>query len=96
AMMLDVTGSMAGQKIKDLRAAASNAVDSFLTGQNAANPRVRVAIVPYANSVNAGPLAASTVFVETKASERKQAPGNDDPKYVSASTRPDSCATERK
>ncbi|TGQ78859.1 VWA domain-containing protein, partial [Mesorhizobium sp. M8A.F.Ca.ET.208.01.1.1] len=65
AMMLDVTGSMAGQKIKDLRAAASNAVDSFLTGQNAANPRVRVAIVPYANSVNAGPLAASTVFVET-------------------------------
>jgi Flp pilus assembly protein TadG len=96
AMMLDVTGSMAGQKIKDLRAAASNAVDSFLDGQNAANPRVRVAIVPYANSVNVGSLAASTVFVETKASERKQAPGNDDPKYVSASTRPDNCATERK
>ncbi|SFO43973.1 Flp pilus assembly protein TadG [Mesorhizobium sp. NFR06] len=96
AMMLDVTGSMAGQKIKDLRTAAGNAVDSFLTGQNASNPRVRVAIVPYANSVNAGSLAASTVFVETKASERKQAPGNDDPKYVSASTRPDNCATERK
>ena len=96
AMMLDVTGSMAGQKIKDLRTAASNAVNSFLSGQNAANPRVRVAIVPYANSVNVGSLAASTVFVETKASERKQAPGNDDPKYVSASTRPDNCATERK
>ncbi|MBZ9767737.1 MULTISPECIES: pilus assembly protein [unclassified Mesorhizobium] len=96
AMMLDVTGSMAGQKIKDLRTAASNAVNSFLTGQNAANPRVRVAIVPYANSVNAGSLAAGSVFVETKASERKQAPGNDDPQYVSASTRPDNCATERK
>ncbi|MBZ9820343.1 pilus assembly protein [Mesorhizobium sp. CA4] len=96
AMMLDVTGSMAGQKIKDLRTAAGNAVNSFLTGQNAANPRVRVAIVPYANSVNVGSLAASTVFVETKASERKQAPGDDDPKYVSASTRPDNCATERK
>ncbi|RTL99879.1 MAG: VWA domain-containing protein [Hyphomicrobiales bacterium] len=96
AMMLDVTGSMAGQKIKDLRTAASNAVNSFLSGQNATNPRVRVAIVPYANSVNVGSLAASTVFVETKASERKQAPGNDDPKYVSASTRPDNCATERK
>ncbi|WP_318011526.1 TadE/TadG family type IV pilus assembly protein [Mesorhizobium sp. CA8] len=89
AMMLDVTGSMAGQKIKDLRTAAGNAVNSFLTGQNAANPRVRVAIVPYANSVNVGSLAASTVFVETKASERKQAPGDDDPKYVSASTRPE-------
>ncbi|MDG4898089.1 pilus assembly protein [Mesorhizobium sp. WSM4976] len=96
AMMLDVTGSMAGQKIKDLRAAASNAVNSFLGGQSATNPRVRVAIVPYANSVNVGSLAASTVFVETKPSERKQAPGNDDPKYVSASTRPDNCATERK
>lgn len=96
AMMLDVTGSMAGQKIKDLRTAASNAVNSFLSGQNAANPRVRMAIVPYANSVNVGSLAASTVFVETKPSERKQAPGNDDPKYVSASTRPDNCATERK
>ena len=96
AMMLDVTGSMAGQKIKDLRTAASNAVNSFLTGQSATNPRVRVAIVPYANSVNVGSLAASTVFVETKPSERKQAPANDDPKYVSASTRPDNCATERK
>ncbi len=96
AMMLDVTGSMAGQKIKDLKAAAGNAVDSFLSGQNASNPRVRVAIVPYANSVNAGALAASTVFVETKAADRKQAPGNADPKYVSASPRPDTCATERK
>ncbi|TPI11451.1 VWA domain-containing protein [Mesorhizobium sp. B4-1-3] len=96
AMMLDITGSMAGQKIKDLRTAASNAVDSFLDGQNASRARVRVAIVPYANSVNTGSLAASTVFVETKASERKQAPGNGDPKYVAVSTRPDSCATERK
>ncbi|TPN77622.1 VWA domain-containing protein [Mesorhizobium sp. CU2] len=96
AMMLDVTGSMAGQKIKDLRTAASNAVNSFLSGQSASNPRVRVAIVPYANSVNVGSLAASTVFVETQASDRKQAPGNSDPKYVSASTRPDNCATERK
>ena len=96
AMMLDVTGSMAGQKIKDLKAAAGNAVDAFLSGQNASNPRVRVAIVPYANSVNAGALAASTVFVETKAADRKQAPGNADPRYVSASPRPDTCATERK
>ena len=72
AMMLDVTGSMAGQKIKDLRTAAGNAVDSFLTGQDLSNPRVRVSIVPYANSVNVGSLAASTVFVETKLSERKR------------------------
>ena len=96
AMMLDVTGSMAGQKIKDLKAAASNAVDTFLGGQDPTKPRVRVSIVPYANSVNAGTLASSSVYVETNTAQRKQAPGNNDPQYVSASPRPDNCATERK
>lgn len=96
AMMLDVTGSMAGQKIKDLKAAASNAVDSFLGNQDPTRPRVRVSIVPYANSVNAGALADSTVYVETKASQRKQAPGNMSAQPASASPRPDNCATERK
>jgi Flp pilus assembly protein TadG len=98
AIMLDVTGSMKGQKLKDLKAAASNAVDAFLDGQDPARPRVRVSIVPYANSVNVGSLAASTVFVERKASDRAEAPGNDDPLMVSAAgaTRPDNCATERK
>src|SRR5438552_7204642 len=96
AMMLDITGSMAGQKIKDLKTAAGNAVDSFLAGQDSTNPRVRVAIVPYANSVNVGSLAASTVFAETKLTDRKQAPGNGDPQMVSAPARPDTCATERK
>ncbi|QND68061.1 hypothetical protein HB777_31710 [Mesorhizobium loti] len=97
AMMLDVTGSMEGRKIKDLKAAASNAVDSFLgNNQDPTQPRVRVAIVPYANSVNAGALAASSVYVETDASQRKQAPGNTSAQLASAPVRPDNCATERK
>ncbi|MGX5825951.1 pilus assembly protein TadG-related protein [Mesorhizobium sp. 43Arga] len=96
AMMLDVTGSMAGQKIKDLKTAAANAVDSFLGGQDPSKPRVRVSIVPYANSVNAGQLAASSVYVEANAGERKQAPGNGSAQLASASPRPDNCATERK
>jgi Flp pilus assembly protein TadG len=97
AMILDVTGSMAGQKIEDLKKAAAIGVDAFLDGQNPDKPRVRVAIVPYANSVNAGKLAARSVFVETKASQRSTAPGNDDPQLVSGGqTRPDNCATERK
>jgi hypothetical protein len=54
AMMLDITGSMAGQKIKDLKSAASNAVETFLNGNSGVVPRVRVAIVPYADSVNVG------------------------------------------
>ncbi|QKC81197.1 pilus assembly protein [Mesorhizobium sp. NZP2077] len=96
AMMLDVTGSMAGQKIKDLKTAAANAVDSFLGSQDPNKPRVRVSIVPYANSVNTGQLAASSVYVETNASQRKQAPGNASAQLASASPRPDNCATERK
>ncbi|TPJ38123.1 hypothetical protein FJ434_17895 [Mesorhizobium sp. B2-5-13] len=96
AMMLDVTGSMAGQKIKDLRTAAANAADSFLGTQDPNKPRVRLSIVPYANSVNTGQLAASSVYVEANASQRKQAPGNASAQPASASPRPDNCATERK
>ncbi|KAA3448503.1 hypothetical protein C7I87_21410 [Mesorhizobium sp. SARCC-RB16n] len=96
AMMLDVTGSMAGQKIKDLKTAAANAVDSFLGSQDPNKPRVRLSIVPYANSVNTGQLAASSVYVEANASQRKQAPGNASAQSASASPRPDNCATERK
>ncbi|CAN7533159.1 hypothetical protein [Aminobacter sp. LjRoot7] len=98
AMMLDVTGSMEGQKIEDLKKAATNAVNNLLKGETtpSGEPRVRMSLVPYANSVNVGDLAQSSVFVETKKSDRKQAPGNTEPKAVSSSTRPDNCATERK
>lgn len=93
AMMLDVTGSMAGQRIKDLQSAARNAVDTFLTGQDPKNPRVRVSIIPYADAVNTGSLA-HTVHAETSYSTAEP-PRMDDPKLVGAS-RPDNCATERK
>ncbi|MDR7221334.1 VWA domain-containing protein [Aminobacter aminovorans] len=98
AMMLDVTGSMEGQKIEDLKKAATNAVDSLLKGETtpSGEPRVRMSLVPYANSVNVGDLAQSSVFVEATEADRKQAPGNTEPKVVSSSTRPDDCATERK
>ena len=93
AMMLDVTGSMAGQRIKDLQSAARNAVDTFLTGQDVKDPRVRVAIIPYADAVNVGALA-HTVHVETSYT-MAEPPRMDDPKAASAS-RPDNCGTERK
>ncbi len=93
AMMLDVTGSMAGQKIIDLRTAAANAVDAFLGGQDPARPRVRIALVPYANSVNAGALAESSVGIGSTAADRRQLGPNTDPTPVA--TRPDTCATER-
>ncbi|MCX7305720.1 MAG: pilus assembly protein [Hyphomicrobiales bacterium] len=96
AMMLDVTGSMDGQKIKDLRTAASNAVDTFLAGQDASKPRVRVALVPYANAVNTGTLQ-NVVFAEDKYTAGDvEPPKLDDPIAVSGYTAPDACATERK
>ncbi len=94
SMMLDITGSMAGQKLKDLKQAASDTVDSFLKGQDPDNPRVRIAIIPYADAVNTGPLA-DTVYVE-KAFSAGDPPGLADAKTVSARQRPDNCATERK
>ncbi|MDQ2633032.1 MAG: pilus assembly protein [Pseudomonadota bacterium] len=67
AMMLDVTGSMEKKgrkdKIGDLRAAAKNAVESMLKYQDKKNPRVRVALVPYASGVNVGQLAGN-VYAE--------------------------------
>src|SRR5262249_4435063 len=92
AMMLDITGSMAGQKVKDLKAAANNALDAFLANQDPKKPRVRVAIVPYADSVNTGGLS-NVVYGETSYTT-SEPPALDGP--VAASTAPDKCATERK
>lgn len=71
AMMLDLTGSMkkSGRtdKIGDLRVAAANAVRTMLDSQDPKNPRVRVAIVPYASGVNVGALGGMT-YGETSSS----------------------------
>lgn len=64
AMMLDVTGSMSGQRLRDLKVAAKNAVKLLLGNNKAIHDRVRVALVPYADAVNAGPLS-HTIYVES-------------------------------
>jgi len=53
ALVLDVTGSMQGSKIADLRAAAAALVDLMLP-DNGAQSKARIALAPYADSVNAG------------------------------------------
>lgn len=50
AMMLDVTGSMSGSKIRDLKAAAADLVDITISDSPLANP-VRIALVPFAEGV---------------------------------------------
>lgn len=59
ALVLDRTGSMAGQRIADLRAAANDLVDIVVWENQSDINYAKVAIVPYASSVNVGAYAAS-------------------------------------
>lgn len=52
AMMLDVSGSMQGDKIRDLKDAASSAIDMLINERT--GERVRVGFNTYSTSVNAG------------------------------------------
>jgi Flp pilus assembly protein TadG len=56
ALVLDNSGSMAGQPIIDLRTAAANLVNVVYVGADNAglNEQVKVAVVPFAGSVNVG------------------------------------------
>ncbi len=75
-LMLDVTGSMGDPgsrldgksqtKLQNLQTAAKQAVDDLLgANQPGIAPRVRVAIIPYSQAVNAGKLAKGS-YVEYK------------------------------
>jgi len=59
AMMLDVTGSMSGSKITSLKQAAKDAVDILLPEGASSSDVVRVGLVPYSYSVNAGDYASA-------------------------------------
>jgi Flp pilus assembly protein TadG len=107
AMMLDVTGSMAAtkekkdwkgnvtkpatDKIGDLQAAATIAVEALLDGNKHSPDRIRVALVPYARAVNVGEaLAKAVVFQED---DNGPVPP---PDWSPPSNPVDYCATERK
>ena len=55
AMAFDVTGSMSGGKLDNLKAAAIAGVTQLLGEEN--NPTVRISAIPYAEAVNVGDLA---------------------------------------
>lgn len=59
AMVLDITGSMnSNGKLPAMKAAASDVIDSLMTGA-ISEDSVRIAVVPFSASVNAGGLAGS-------------------------------------
>jgi Putative Flp pilus-assembly TadE/G-like/von Willebrand factor type A domain len=57
AMVLDVSGSMAGTKLTNMKTAAKEFVDTVLASD--VEDRTTVAIVPYNGQVNMGPLLAA-------------------------------------
>lgn len=50
ALVLDVSGTMSGSKLKALKESAKDLIHNLATG----NDRVRIALVPYSSSINAG------------------------------------------
>ena len=57
-MALDITGSMRGRKLSDLKSAAKDLIDILIPDSGTTNS-VRIGIAPYAASINAGPYAAT-------------------------------------
>ena len=59
ALMLDVTASMSGSKIADLKAAAKELIDVLVpTKANAYKNEVRISIIPYSQGVNVASYAS--------------------------------------
>jgi Flp pilus assembly protein TadG len=61
AMMLDITGSMGGQKIADLKLSAKDLVQSLLPNDQAAE-HARIAIVPFSETVRPGNSVLASVI----------------------------------
>lgn len=57
AMVIDITGSMAGEKIADLKVAAHSLIDILIQEDQESEFYSKLAIVPYSNSVNVGAYA---------------------------------------
>lgn len=58
ALQLDVTGSMAGRRLSDLKLAVVDLLDVVLPDEGTTN-KVRVGLAPFSAAVNAGPYAAA-------------------------------------
>ena len=58
SLALDITGSMRGKKLADLKEASNDLIDILMPDAGTSH-NVRIGIAPYAAAVNAGPYAAN-------------------------------------
>jgi Flp pilus assembly protein TadG len=65
ALVLDNSGSMAGQYIEDLKTAATNLIGVVFAG--AQDDKVKVGVIPFAGSVNVGPEMRDSGWIDTSA-----------------------------
>jgi Flp pilus assembly protein TadG len=84
AMMLDVTGSMAGQKLIDLKSAASDLVD-IVVWDDQSQYTSRIGLAPFSQAVNVG----STYFTAVTGKADDPDPDGDGYNY------PDSCYNKK-
>ncbi|WP_417767883.1 pilus assembly protein TadG-related protein [Stappia sp.] len=97
-LVLDVTGSMGGSKIKALREAATTFVNTLIPPDAvASNEKVKIAVVPYASGVNIGTTRATLATKGANLSrtsytgcvtERDGAQAYTDAGYITASVGP--------
>lgn len=65
ALVLDNTGSMKGPKLTNLKAAATDLVDNLFKQTDPAKPNaLKIGIVPFSMTVNLGPTAAGSDYLD--------------------------------
>lgn len=82
SLMLDVTGSMAGQKIEDLKTAAKDLID-IVVWDDQSNYTSRIALAPFAARVNVGTYISTVTGLPTSKT------------FSGQSKKPIVCVTER-
>lgn len=89
SMMLDITGSMAGDKISDLKDAAKDLVN-IVIWEDQSEYTAKVALAPFSAAVDAGDLA-SKVAIDTDAKVKFRTNDKSNPEFKKASN----CVAER-
>ena len=80
SLMLDVTGSMAGSKIEDLKSAAKDLID-IVVWADQAEFTSRVGLAPFSTAINAGSLGSSVAYNPSASLTFKQKSGGNSTRH---------------